>query len=147
MTVIACRDGSMAADSGVSQDGLCFGFTKKIVRLSDGSLVAAAGPRPAIQRFHRWMEGFASASNRPEPLGENEFGALWLKADGSIHRISYKFEIYSDPCAFAAEGMAVNFMMGAMAHGASAEEAVRLAVAHCDGAGGEVQVERVSVRP
>lgn len=147
MTVIACRDGIMAADSAVFQDGLCFGFSEKIKRLTDGSLIAAAGPRPAIQQFHAWMAKVVTGEYAPQPdaLGESEFGGLWLKADGSVYRISYKFEIYSDPCPFAAEGIGVSFMMGALAHGASAEEAVRLAIAHCDGCGGDIQVERIDL--
>lgn len=131
MTTIAVRDGIMAADSGVSQEEYCFGSTQKIQRLSDGSLIAAAGTRPLVQQFHRWMLG---AGQKPEPVESESFGALWLKSDG-IWRISHKFEIYDDPWPFAAEGINVSFMLGAMAAGADAKRAVELAIAHGGGIG------------
>ena len=142
MTVIACRDGIMAADSGVYQGDLHFGVTQKIRRLVDGSLVAACGSRPLIQEFHRWIMG-GGGVDKPDAVEPEMFGGLWLKCDGTIWRITHKFEVYDDPCAFAAEGMNANFMLGAMAHGASAEQAVRLALKYSDGAWGDCQVEKL----
>lgn len=143
MTVIACKNGIMAADEGVWGDGLCFGTTTKIQRLADGSLCAAAGPRPLIQAFHRWMESGQKNKLRPRHTDEENFGGLWLKLDGSIWRVSHLFEVYDSPWPFSAEGIRTQFMLGAMAAGASAELAVQLAIKHSDGAFGSVQVERL----
>lgn len=139
MTAIACRDGYMAADSGVWQGDLCLGYTTKIRRLSDGTLAAAAGSRPMIEAFHLWIAGDGP---KPEKVDRDEFAAIWLKNDG-IWLVSYKLEIYKTPFPFAAEGVLAEFMYGAMAAGASAKDAVTLAVCHCSYVAGEVQVERL----
>lgn len=143
MTVIACRDGIMAADSGVYHDQLLVGYATKIVRHGDGSLAAAAGRRPLVQAFHRWIEAGALAESHPPEADEESFGAIWLKPDRKIYRVSHKFEVYDDAGSFAAEGIAVSFMLGAMAYGASAEDAVRLALKWSAYACGEIQLERL----
>lgn len=132
----------MAADSGVWQDELYVGDHQKIYRLNDGSLIAAAGPRPSILAFRAWMNAERADNLRPPAVDDGQFGGLWLKPDCTIWRVSFKFEIYGDPSFFAAEGMHCNFMLGAMAQGATAEEAVRLAMRYGSGRG-EIQVERV----
>ena len=140
MTVIACRDGIMAADSAVWQGNIIAGHTRKILRLKDGRLVGCAGLRPTIQACKAWLDG---DGEKPPAEEVDAFGAIILGADG-IFRVSYKFQIYESAGAFACEGAHGDFMYGAMLAGASAEEAVRLAIKHGDNAGGEVQVEHLT---
>lgn len=142
MTVIACKDGVMAADRAVFQDDIIVGSTTKIHRLTDGSLIAAAGPRPLIQQFRAWMEHGQDPIWRPREPKEDEFGALWLRKDG-IWRVSCHWEIYDDPAPFAAEGMGTRFLLGAMAAGASAADAIGLAIRYCADVRGPIQVEHI----
>lgn len=145
MTVVACRDGVMAADGGTTHGDIVVGFAKKkIKRLADGSLCAAAGPVPLINKFHQWAALGFDAAAKPLPAKDEQFGAILLKADRTIWLISYDFELYEAVGEYACEGMATSFMMGAMAAGVSAEEAVRLAIRFHYGASGEIQIERLS---
>lgn len=140
MTVIAIRDGIMAADTAVWCGDVIAGFADKIVRLKDGRLFAGAGDRPNILECAKWLDG---EIERPAAVGECEFGALILAADG-IFRIDYKFRIHpTAPAEFAVEGAHDEFMLGALHAGATAGQAVRLAIAHARRAGGDVQVEEL----
>lgn len=138
MTVIACRDGVMAADTAVWQGEVMVGRLNKIIRLDDRSLLAMAGDSSLAQVCRDWLNG----DHRPSPVGEFDFGALWLRSTG-LFRIDHRFLAYADPGDYAAEGAHDEFVLGAMAAGASAEEAVHLATKYCRRAGGEVQVERL----
>lgn len=137
MTVIACKDGVMAADTGIWQGLLVCGYASKIVRLPDGGLFAACGAHAAAVLCAEWLAG---EREKPEPEEEGSFGALMLSPNGIWH-VDYKLRIYKSPSAIAAEGSHTEFLLGAMYAGASAEEAVRLAIKHGDCAAGEVQVE------
>jgi hypothetical protein len=137
MTVIAVRDGIMAADTAVWCGDVLAGHSRKIVRLADGRLFAAAGDRPQIQKCVYWLNGEAE---RPAAVDECEFGALILAVDG-IWRIDYRFDIYGSVGDFAVEGAHDEFLMGTMAAGASAKEAVQLAIKYARRAGDDVQAE------
>jgi len=139
MTVIVCRDGVMAADTAVWMGDILAGHTRKITRLSDGRLFAAAGVRSQIEGCLFWLN---DGGNAPEAVGECEFGALVLAPDG-IWRIGHRFELYRNVGDFAVEGAHDEFLMGALAAGASAEKAVRLAIIYGRRAGGDVQTERL----
>ena len=80
---------------------------------------------------------------KPQFDKEEQLTALWVKSDGSLLLCNYTLHFYKLREEFFAIGSPSTFMMGALFAGASAEEAVRLAILHTDGAGGEVQVERL----
>jgi len=138
MTVIACRNGVMATDSAVSQGEIIVGHRNKIIRLHDGSLLATAGDSSLSWVCRDWLNG----DHRPQPVGELDFAALWLSPKG-LFRIDHRFFAFPDLGEFAAEGAHDEFVLGAMAAGASAEEAVGLAIRYCRRAGGEVCVKRL----
>lgn len=128
MTAIAYRDGVLAADSRANQGALIISSrSKKIARRTDGWLIGVAGECAAADEF---MARFIAGDNDWRPPGitkaEDGFQALLIAPDGLIWNAheSGRFRIDAD---FAAEGSATNFLFGAMAAGASAEEAVRLA--------------------
>lgn len=144
MTAIAYRAGILAADTAGWSGG---GHVKvptplKIVRLSDGGLVAACGAAEDCV----WISGWLN-SNRVSPQvtihREDGFDAIWIKPDGSIWRCSDRLEFYESPAEFHALGAATTFMYGALHAGATAFMAVQLAIDHTDGAGGYVQVEHL----
>jgi len=139
MTVIVCRDGVMAADSGVWVGDIFSGHVAKIVRLGDGRLVGLAGWRPEIEKGLAWL---AQRAPKPPPVGDCDFAALILAPCG-IWRVNHKFDVYRHIGEWAVEGAHDEFLLGALAAGSSAAEAVRLAIIYCRRAGGEVQVERL----
>jgi hypothetical protein len=78
-----------------------------------------------------------------EPLKDDGFSSIWLKPDGTAWLIEDDLYPVKIAAGFAACGAPTTFMLGALYAGATAEEAVRLAIQHTDGAAGEVQVERI----
>jgi len=142
MTTIAYRDGALATDSGVWQGNIIAGTRTKVFRLEDGSLFAGCGASADRDECLEWLKKGALASGRPEKSeGEQRFGGLLVRRDGRVINIDHKFRLTPAPNAvWHVCGAAEEFLHGAMAAGASAEEAVTLAIAHTDGAVGPVQV-------
>ena len=142
MTVIAYRDGIMAADGGTWSDSiLCATDTRKIVRL-DGRLVACCGQRPDIEAFVIWLRSGAPSRDKPllNAAKDGDFGAIVADADG-VWLADHSLRLYRAAGDYHVEGAHDGFLRGALAAGATAEQAVRLAVRHCAYAAGNVQVE------
>ena len=57
MTIIAYRDGVMAADTATWQGGVMIGDrSKKIMRTPEGFLIACAGELSVISKFRAWAK-------------------------------------------------------------------------------------------
>lgn len=138
MTVIAYKDGVLATDSSAWFDNLALGSMKKLHRLATGKLLACSGSHALSIAVQEWADSGWSTDGKPVPVEDNRFAALWLREDGVWH-ISSQFLKYRDPGPFAAQGCHREFMLGAMMHGASAIEAVELAIKYGDSARGPVQ--------
>lgn len=117
----------MAADSGVWTGDIVTGTTTKLIRLPDGSICAGTGPRAVILQFHEWMQAGHLDETKPKPVTQGEFAALWLTQNGIFH-VDGEFRIFSAAAKYAAEGAHQEFILGAMAAGAGAPEAVGLAI-------------------
>lgn len=95
-----------------------------------------------IAAFHRWYEGGASGLRlKCEPA--DSFGALEVRVDGTVVRYGDSWLPFEMDAPYHVIGRGDAFVLGALAAGATAEEAVRLALAHTDAGGGDVQVERL----
>jgi hypothetical protein len=141
MTVIACRDNIIAADTATWDGDIKIGLVQKIVRLPDGSLLAACGKASLIWGYIEWLKD-DGVEKPTDGASEEDFGALNLRCDG-VFSIDHHYQAMRVDADFYALGAHGEFLYGAMAAGASAEEAVRLALKYCGFAGGEVQVERL----
>lgn len=154
MTAIAYRDGVMAADTQVTDgyDMIC-GHMRKIARSPSGTLGAASGRAGVCAEFRRWIEAGVIdgwiAGGFGEPLALNQeagaFGALIVTVEGQVIHVDWQGRAVEMGAPFHAEGCGP-FLAGAMAAGADAETAVRIAILHDAGCGGEVQVERIGPR-
>lgn len=142
MTAIAYRDGIMAADSMMCIDEVKISVCPKIRRF-DGTLIGCMGDNPEITAFEAWMADGARGNAKPNFARENGFGALRAMPDGTLQLACYTLYWETLVVPFFAIGSASTFLFGALYAGASAEEAVRLAIQHTLHAGGEVQVERL----
>jgi hypothetical protein len=143
MTIICYRDGIMAADSLVSMDWLNRGSVQKIIRGPDGCIAASSGTLSGTQRFNEWV-----ASGRKKPFDPKceagKFGAIVVEKGGRVRVMQNEGVLCGLEAPFYAEGCGVEFVVGAMAAGATAESAVRLYLKWSDsGVGGAVQVERL----
>lgn len=131
MTTIAYRDGVMAADSRFTEDseagGTRLGRCEKLYR-REHAIVGLAGESAPGLVFLDWYDKGAAIADRPELLvhGEADFSALVLRADGLY---SYDKWCRGEKVLnkFWAIGSGAKAALGAMEHGASAAEAVKIA--------------------
>jgi hypothetical protein len=135
MTVIAYKDGILAADTGCWQDGILVGETQKIV-VTEISCFAAAGALTSTIEFKDWaIEAFV---DRLRPKRTRDLGAICVYRSGRVLLCGETFELY-EPNLFPnwhVQGAHTEFLRGAMAVGASAIEAIEAAITSCPWAAG-----------
>lgn len=144
MTTIAYRGGVLAADTQVNNDGARIGTVQKVHRRDDGHLAAGSGDFSYTQRFIAW---FLAGEDGEPPLptrgddGRDEGQGFIFRPNGQV--VSLEGSGSNTMAApYWAQGSGRELALGAMAHGASAEEAVRAAIAHDVHSGGEITVLR-----
>ena len=147
MTAIAYKDGILAADSSCYAGETYQGEVTKLARTRDGAVAGASGDSTLCDEFLRLFQNSKADREwlewRPTIVGSAQFSAVVVMPDGEIRQLD-ESGYFPVKAAFYTEGSASKLMIGAMAAGASAEEAVAIAIkydAHC---GGEVQVERLA---
>jgi hypothetical protein len=149
MTIIAYKDGIMAADSACWSDG----YTQevpypKLTRSPGGSVVGMAGHLGDAWLLREWVLAGMPEDRKPDFGGteEEQPDVMMAKGDGTLWfaRGALRFSPVPQPKCIGGRA-AANFVEGAIAAGASAEEAVRLAIQYHQWAGGSVQV--MVVRP
>ncbi len=151
MTAIAYRDGVMASDTETMSGDTLGGNTRKIARSPLGTIAAAAGEAGMAYVFRHWVK--AGNIDRwieedfPEALDikseRDRFGAIIVTRAGRVICIDYRGHAVEFDAPFYAEGSGSILLIGAMAAGATAEDAVRIAIQHDAWCGGDVQVERL----
>ncbi len=127
MTTIAIRNGVMAADTMISDANLVRGFTSKIFRTAGGHLLAVCGHASMSLPFAAWIERGAPDDDLPRFPEGADFAAIVAYADGRVAVFSEKFLPQFLTAEFHTMGSGGEVALGAMAMGASAEEAVRVA--------------------
>lgn len=147
MTVIAVKDGIIAADTQSWHGNLKISQASKLRRMEIG-ICGFAGWRPVIERAIVWLEagGPWQWGNKPPAIiadDATDLTGVILRPDGSIWNLTSKFDVYRTENVIDCCGAHPEFLYGAMLAGASAEEAVRLAIRYCEFAGGEVEVMRL----
>jgi hypothetical protein len=140
VTAIAYTRGVMAADTAMWRGKVIVDHQHKIKRTPVG-LVAAAGPAWLAVRFHQWVaEGCNGEFDRDGLPADDGFTGLLVKNDGTVLIADTKGPLFQHTQPFVALGGAQDIMIGALAAGASAEAAVRIAITYHDDAGGAVQI-------
>jgi ATP-dependent HslUV protease subunit HslV len=136
LTIIAYRDGILAADTSTMIDGnVHLGRTKIARRATDGALIGSCGLSGFGDAFRRWaLDGEIGAA----PEVAKDSGGIIISAKGVVR-------IFDDACGcfelvppYFAYGSGAPIALGAMFAGASAEEAVRAAIQHDRNCGGRV---------
>ena len=141
MTTIAYRDGVLAADTRVSTGGIMDCEIIKIARNSDGDLAGASGDAGFSAEFLRWFLG-GEKQNTPVPKKENNpYEGLIFRSSGEIN-VFDEGGVCQVTAPYYASGSGVCIALGAMAYGADAEQAVRMAMKHDVSTGGEITVLR-----
>lgn len=146
MTIICYKDGTLASDSAVDLCGVMSLSVCKIAKSPDGSVGGASGCGSDCEQFLDWLRQDRPAKHdmrvRPED-DEDAMCAFYVLPNGWIGVVYNALEQGVHEGPWYAEGTNNTFAMGAMAAGASAEEAVRLTIQHCKGCGGEIQTLRL----
>jgi len=141
VTVIAFRQGILSADSGVSDDIIICGAKQKVVRRKDGALAAAAGDIHSIDSFFRWFQANFKRG-QPEILSD-DFDAIVVRPDGSVTFYNQHLVPAQMDGEYFALGTGGDVALGAMAHGASAIDAVRAGIKHTTNCRGPIQALRL----
>lgn len=140
MTTIAYRSGTLAADSLVAYNTITNGCRVKIARCGR-FLVALAGFAWLRDALESWACGGCDQDAVPSVLMENQdkFQALLIDDTGQVFEFDngYLIPIHAD---YTAIGSGAALALGAMAHGATANEAVEAAARHDKNTGGPVTV-------
>jgi len=142
MTTIAFRDGIMAADSRCTDEFyMVLTDCQKIYRLSSGALLGTAGDddaRALLDALDSVHHETALPSRHELAELEIEFTGLLALPDDTLWQIEVEWvereheghwsgSVSQIRFDFAAVGSGAHFAMGAMGHGATAEEAVEVA--------------------
>ena len=149
MTIIAVKNHIMAADSGTFSGSIVYRMADghpKIVRAPDGSLVGAAGTSYDTYLLREWAKNGLNFADTPKISDEKDepLAWLWLRPDGTLWRGNNAFNICpSQPIYSIGYEGACQVAEGAMWAGATAPEAVQIAIDHCVYVAGPVQVERL----
>lgn len=138
MTAIAYRDGVMAADTLVSAGTSVTGQMIKVRKIK-GWLAGASGNAASMAQFFKWVEDGMDA----DVAKVENFSGLLVNPKGKVFQVEDELFPYEVVSEFHATGSAHEFLKGAMAMGASPEQAVELAKEHDTGCGGDTTVVRL----
>lgn len=139
MTVIVVRDGVMAADTLVVGNGnVAAGHIKKIRKMSDGWILGCAGALGNIVKFFDYWELPDEEKNIDE-MNFDGLEVLIIDPKGEVSYMEshskYPMQITDD---FFTIGSGSEVAMGALEAGATAEEAVRIAMKRVISCGGDL---------
>lgn len=125
MTTIAYRDGVLAADSLVTLGETALpGATKKITRLPSGDLFGFCG---ALADGMMLLKALLDEEEDLPTWRGGTTGVLIEKKTGRISVYEGHGPFIYEPARFGAWGSGMEFALGALAAGASAEQAVKIA--------------------
>lgn len=129
MTTIAVKNGVMAFDSKITEDGGHVGYMNK-GRKTSKFLVATCGSVEDGEAFMDWLAaGGVAADKKLFGLDRNldDFLAIAINKTGKVFRYEGRLYPFVMEAPFFALGSGAPYAMGAMAFGASAAQAVKIA--------------------
>lgn len=138
MTTIVYAGGILCADSLVTQNmGRC-GFCQKIGRTEDGHLYAASGRLDALENFAKWAENReGDPTSDPDEKGENQSCRILITPEGKVREWE-RFGWTQVTMDFFAWGTGADYAIGALAMGATPQQAVQVGIDFDIYSGGEI---------
>lgn len=139
MTTVAVRDGVLAFDGRVTADGTIVSDSFKKGICKNGKLIGCAGNAAYITAFLEWAVNGGEVPKNHDGKTENICGIV-IDQKGRVTEYTEGML----PCdlgkkEFYAVGSGWHFAMGAMAAGASAIEAVKIAARFDTNTGGRIR--------
>ena len=152
MTTIAYRDKTMCSDSQATRGDFIDNLsTTKIFEAGEGILIGISGSALDALEFVEWFKDTLEASNvqeqnpyvsvlPPEKLVNENFHCLVAYPDDTVYEFFGCEKVMECAESYAAVGSGMFYAMSAMDAGASAEEAVGVAIKRDVFSGGDIQV-------
>ncbi len=139
MTTIAYRHGELAGDTMITEgDTIVSRRTRKVFKLRDGRLFASSGNSEGGDIL---LKSLREGKDSPNING---ICALLVGTDGNVYVYEGKLWVRHSSDYYAI-GNGASYAMGAMAHGATAKEAVKIGIRLDTHSGGRVQVVKLGV--
>ena len=135
MSTIAYRDGILASDSLVTDGDRREGFMRKLFRLADNRMVGFVGDAGYMEQFLAWVDGRGPC---PDHEDGRTMEALIIAPSGAMTWVDNCGRRLAFDANYAALGSGAAYAYGALAFGASAEDAVRAAIVHDVHSGGTI---------
>lgn len=136
MTIIAYKDGVLAADTQLEANRVRSLGAKKIIKTKDGWLAGGNGQYSCINAFLTWADGERDTDELTGFDWEN-FQGVMISPEGKIYCYDDEFP-YEHHGVFYASGIGSEIATGAFAMGATAKEAVKAAIDYHTGCGGKI---------
>ena len=143
MTVIAYKNGILASDSLVTLGTARAGSVRKICRGPNGSLAGLCGNTAYSDMFMSWIKS-GEPNSAPDLSSDSSFTAIVIRPNGKVYMACSSTTLFLLKSPFHSIGSGSDFAVGAMEMGATAEEAVRVAIKHCISCGGKVVTEKLT---
>ncbi len=145
MTTIVYRDGVMAADSAINSGDVAVGTMRKIVPVGDMGFLALAGAvGPHITETADWLSKWPETVGAPECVQKSGVCGLFALYSGLVLQIDGGAP-YEMEAPFFAEGSGRFIALGALAMGATAKQAVDIAIRYDHCSGGPTQTVKVEL--
>lgn len=126
MTIIAYKNNLIASDSLISEESTRFGSMVKITRGPDGTIAGACGGASSLALFLRWIH-VGRRGAKPNLGDDKDFCGITINPEGLVLFYEAGMNPYALTNDFYAIGSGATTAMGAMAAGADAIRAVRIA--------------------
>lgn len=146
MTVIAYKNGLLSSDSCISEGTVNIGGMRKIIRSRGGLMAGACGCAESVEMFLGWAKKSLRLRVKPD-LSDSEFTGISIHPDGKVIFYEQGLIPYTLDAEFYAFGTGGDLALGAMAAGADAVEAVRIAIRFSHGCRGPIQAIHLDGRP
>lgn len=128
MTTIAFKDGIMAADSAITGDGVLWGYSDKIFKRTDSKFViGVSGPVENISRIQNWCDTQSSIGSLDSISLSDNVDLLIVDCNTQQLYLFQNGVVFGFNQPIMAIGTGREFALGAMAAGATAEQAVEIA--------------------
>ncbi|CAH9014232.1 putative nucleophile aminohydrolase [Vibrio phage 501E54-1] len=159
MTTIAYRDKTMCSDSQATRGDFIDNLnTKKVFEVGEGILIGISGSALDALEFVEWFKDTLEANLvqeqnpyvsilPPEKLVNENFHCLVAYPDDTVYEFFGCEKVRECAEPYAAVGSGMFYAMCAMDAGASAEEAINVAIKRDVFSGGEVQVFKCEEAP
>lgn len=145
MSLVVFKDGVLAADTSMWSDRIMVSdANSKIIRTPTGYLVGCVGITGLCQAFRQWAShGFPEGVDVPKGKDETDFGAIVVAPDGKVTEYDHELRKEDANCEYSVIGYGVEFVLGLLCAGLSAEQAVAEAIKRVSYVGGHVEMLRL----